>query len=146
MDWNYTDIADFYDRVRGLLETVSDSSLPNDKIDMPERAPTAEREVKRLVSRWSTIVSENGDDFQDLQSAVVYRTAMFFEEYANKTTVKRRKVASVDVEYNSDYQPTGRTSSLVSDYEDIIYRLTEGYSTRSLYCMKVTPTNWRRRR
>ncbi len=146
MDWSYTDIADFYDRVRALLETVSDSSLPDAKIDMPEKAPSAEREVKRLVPKWETMVSENGDNFADLQSAIVYRTAMFFEEYANKTTVKRRKVASVDVEYNSDYNPTGKTSTLVSDYEDIIYRLTEEATTRSLYCMRVTPTNWGRTR
>ena len=53
--WNYKEIERFYDRVRKLLNDLSEVSLPNADIDLPEKAPYAEYYCKSKVKNWQDL-------------------------------------------------------------------------------------------
>ena len=54
-DWSYKTIDNFYERVRMALGAVSQTTLPDEYIDYPEKAPFAESVVKSRVPLWKEL-------------------------------------------------------------------------------------------
>ncbi len=131
MSWNYLRITNFHSRVRALLDNISEASISNMLIDMPEKAPMAERDIKAIVTNWETFQLEDKDKFEIFQSCIVYKTAIMFEGYARSAKVKRRQVADVNVEYHAtDYNLFSQASMSLSDMLDsLLSQLIEGSTT-----------------
>lgn len=96
-DWTYNDIPYFADRVRGVLNGVSEVTLTNDAIKSPEKAEFAEMLVKARVPNWQQI---EDDKIKFLESAIVYKTASFFQAFVNNRTVKKKAIPTITLQYN----------------------------------------------
>lgn len=94
--WGYRDIPDFYGRVRGVLDNISDATLPNKYIDMPEKAPFAEIYAKSKVVNWMEL-SEN--DIALFESAIVYKTASLFESLVSSNSIRKKELPTITLEY-----------------------------------------------
>ena len=94
---DYTNIPQFYDRVRNVLKGVSDTKLPNATIDFSEKAPTADRMIKQRVPGWADL---DADKFKIFESAIVYQTAVFFEGYVVTKTPQMQKTPTLQLQFN----------------------------------------------
>lgn len=95
-NWKYKDIYQFYDRVRAVLNNLSDVSLPNEYIDMPERAPYVEKYVKARIPEWQTLDEAK---FEMFESAIVYFTASMFEGLVTSRAIKKKQLPTMSLEY-----------------------------------------------
>lgn len=68
--WDYTEIPNFYDRVRSSLNTNS-VIVSNEVIDYFENAPMAENEMRRRVPIWRSL---NEFKTQLFQTCIIYMT------------------------------------------------------------------------
>lgn len=127
-EWTYENIPDFYVRVRGLLDNVSDVTLPDTYIDMPEKAPYAEAYAKGTIKQWTTLTEEQERLFE---SAIVYKTASFFESTLSSHAVKRKELPTIKLEYfpNTALQKDNMSLSEYADYllAQILGKKQEGY-------------------
>lgn len=117
--WSYKDINYFYDRVRMLLNNVSNVSLTDDMIDYYEKAPSAELYVKRKVPNWQEL---DETKFKMFESAIVYLTASYNQNYAMSKVAKKRQLPTMTIEYTADQinmTPNG-TSSLKEIADSLI--------------------------
>lgn len=112
--WSYLEIESFYDRVRALLDNLSISSLPDEYIDYPEKAPMAERYAKVRVPNWREL---DEDKFAIFQNAIVYKTASFFEGLASSKSIKRKQLPTITLEYfeKSDFSLEGKSLAEIAD-------------------------------
>lgn len=94
--WNYKEINEFYARVRALLDNLSEASLPNEYIDMPEKAPYAEFYAKSKVTNWTDLDEPN---FKIFESAIVYKTASLFESLVQANSIKKQELPTMTLEY-----------------------------------------------
>lgn len=94
--WSYKDIQSFYDRVRSVLDNISAVSLPDKYIDMPEKAPFAEFYAKSKVRNWESLDETNAALFE---SAIVYKTASFFESLVSANAIKKKELPTISLEY-----------------------------------------------
>lgn len=98
-NWEYKDIISFYDRVRMLLNNVSNVSLTDDMIDYYEKAPSAELYVKKRVPNWQEL---DDTKFKIFESAIVYLTASYNQNYAMSKVAKKRQLPTMTIEYTAD--------------------------------------------
>lgn len=98
-NWEYKDIISFYDRVRMLLNNVSNVSLTDDMIDYYEKAPSAELYVKKRVPNWQEL---DDTKFKMFESAIVYLTASYNQNYAMSKVAKKRQLPTMTIEYTAD--------------------------------------------
>ena len=114
--WDYKDIANFYERVRALLDNLSAESLQDKYIDMPEKAPYAEKYVKSKVKLWQSLDEEK---FAMFESAIVYKTASLFESLVSSNSIKKKELPTIALEYfqRSKIQFDGMS---LSDLADLI--------------------------
>ncbi len=118
INWNYTFIEDFYDRVRALLNNASNTLIPNEKIDYHEKAPTAEFMVKSKILNWTEL---DESKFAIFETAIVYLTASFFENYVLSQKARRKELPSMSIEYYSketNIMPMNGMS--LKDYSDML--------------------------
>lgn len=117
----YKDIADFYDRVRASLQ-IDSSVLSDTKIDYPEYAPLAERQIKKKIPQWATLVDE---DLTDFETAIVLQTAI--KCYAQvPNNIKTKQTANMKIEYKDtkNTQPS-LMNILVEQLNEILIMLTD---------------------
>lgn len=114
--WSYKDIPDFYNRVRALLDNISDVSLPDKYMDMQEKAPAAMRYAQMRTDGWSNL---GEGDFEIFQSAIVYKTASMFENLGSSKAIKKKKLPTITLEYferkSSFVKMNGMTLSDIAD-------------------------------
>lgn len=115
-DWSYKNIQDFYDRVRLALSAVSSVTLPDEYIDYPEKAPTAESIIRKRIKDFDNVPDEK---FGFVESAVVYQTAFLCQSLVLNKAVKKKQIPTVTLEYNSNMDFTINGMSL-SDYVDLL--------------------------
>ncbi len=126
MDWDYTQISDFYERVRGLL---NDTSVTDSKMDAFEKAPTAERVIKTLVPTWESF-DTSGEKFKIFESCIVYQTAIYFENYVMQRQVKKRETPSINIEYSTSSTKQGNILSLKDMLESLLTELSDTTTSR----------------
>jgi len=116
----YRDIADFYDRVRASLQ-IDKTVLENNKIDYPEYALLAERQMKNRITQWATLVD---DDLTDFETAIVLQTAI--KCYAQvPNNIKTKQTANMKIEYKDNNNPTSLIDNLVEKLNEILIMLTD---------------------
>lgn len=116
----YTDIADFYDRVRASLQ-IDSSVLSDAKINYPEYAPLAERQMKKRVLKWETLV---GEDLTDFETAVVLQTAIqCYSQIPNNIKVKQ--AANMKIEYKDKANQTSLIDILAEKLNERLIMLTD---------------------
>lgn len=98
-NWTYKDIENFYERVRMALRAVSQTTLPDEYIDYPEKAPFAESVIKSRVPTWSELPD---DKFAIFESIVVYQTASLFQSLVASKYVKKKEIPSITLEYSEN--------------------------------------------
>lgn len=116
----YRDIADFYDRVRASLQ-IDSSVLGDTKIDYPEYAPLAERQIKKKITQWETFT---GEDLTDFETAIVLQTAI--KCYAQvPNNIKAKQTANMKIEYKDKTNPTSLIDNLIEKLNEILIMLTD---------------------
>ena len=105
--WNYKEIERFYDRVRKLLNDLSEVSLPNADIDLPEKAPYAEYYCKSKVKSWQDLDEMK---FMLFQSAIIYKTASMFESIISSNKIRKKQLQTITLEYFQDDKPNNSLS------------------------------------
>ena len=105
--WNYKEIERFYDRVRKLLNDLSEVSLPNADIDLPEKAPYAEYYCKSKVKNWQDLDEMK---FMLFQSAIIYKTASMFESIISSNKIRKKQLQTITLEYFQDDKPNNSLS------------------------------------
>ena len=116
----YRDIADFYDRVRASLQ-IDKTVLENNKIDYPEYALLAERQIKKKLPQWETFT---GEDLTDFETAIVLQTAMkCYSQVPNN--IKAKQTANMKIEYKDKTNPTSLIDNLIEKLNEILIMLTE---------------------
>lgn len=114
-DWSYKTIDNFYERVRMALGAVSQTTLPDEYIDYPEKAPFAESVVKSRVPLWKELSDEK---FAVFESIVVYQTASLFQSLVASKYVKKKQIPTITLEYseNVDFDISGMSLSDLVDW------------------------------
>lgn len=114
-DWSYKTIDNFYERVRMALGAVSQTTLPDEYIDYPEKAPFAESVVKSRVPLWKELSDEK---FAIFESIVVYQTASLFQSLVASKYVKKKQIPTITLEYseNVDFDISGMSLSDLVDW------------------------------
>lgn len=114
-DWSYETIDNFYERVRMALGAVSQTTLPDEYIDYPEKAPFAESVVKSRVPLWKELSDEK---FAIFESIVVYQTASLFQSLVASKYVKKKQIPTITLEYseNVDFDISGMSLSDLVDW------------------------------
>ena len=114
-DWSYKTIDNFYERVRMALCAVSQTTLPDEYIDYPEKAPFAESVVKSRVPLWKELSDEK---FAIFESIVVYQTASLFQSLVASKYVKKKQIPTITLEYseNVDFDISGMSLSDLVDW------------------------------
>lgn len=102
MEWSYKDIEDFYNRVRAELNNVSNSSLTDEQMDFPEKAPYAETKVKIAVPNWEIYKTEDTKRFKLFESCIVIQTAIYFESYVDSRRPNAMKSSSIEISYGKE--------------------------------------------
>lgn len=116
----YRDIADFYDRVRASLQ-IDKTVLENNKIDYPEYALLAERQIKKKLPQWETFT---GEDLTDFETAIVLQTAIkCYSQVPNN--IKAKQTANMKIEYKDKTNPTSLIDNLIEKLNEILIMLTE---------------------
>ena len=88
-------------------------------IDYYEKAPSAELYVKRKVPNWQEL---DETKFKMFESAIVYLTASYNQNYAMSKVAKKRRLPTMTIEYTADQinmTPNG-TSSLKEIADSLI--------------------------
>lgn len=117
----YSDIANFYDRVRAAIKLDS-STLSDSAIDYPENAKLAEKQIKKRVTGWAALTA--GDDITDLETAIVLQTAINCHGAYVNGSVKVKQSPNVKIEYNQT--ETSLLADLIEKVNEIIIVLTGG--------------------
>lgn len=94
--WNYTQIEDFYNRVRMALNAVSEATLPDSYIDFPEKAPFAELTAKQRIPQWKEL---DESKFKIFESIIVYQTAVYCQTIIQNKHVKKKQIPTITLEY-----------------------------------------------
>lgn len=118
----YSDIPNFYDRVRAMLK-LDAATLPDANIDYAENAPLAEKKIKKRLSTWATF---GEDKLADLETAVVIQTALnCYGAYTNGA-VKVKQTPNIKIEYaQTNGADEALCISLVERLNEIIIMLTD---------------------
>ena len=98
-DWTYKSIENFYERVRMALGAVSQTTLPDDYIDYPEKAPFAESIAKSRVPLWNEL---SDDKFNIFESIVVYQTASLFQSLVANNYINKKQIPTITLEYSEN--------------------------------------------
>lgn len=114
-DWTYKNIENFYDRVRMALSDTSSTTLPDESIDYPEKAPFAEMLVKQRVPLWADLDEEK---FAVFESIIVYQTAALFQSLVSSKFVKKKQIPTITLEYSesASFNIDGMSLSDLIDY------------------------------
>jgi hypothetical protein len=118
----YSDIPNFYDRVRAMLK-LDAATLPDANIDYAENAPLAEKKIKKRLPKWATF---GEDKLADLETAVVIQTALnCYGAYTNGA-VKVKQTPNIKIEYaQTNSSDEALYISLVERLNEIIIMLTD---------------------
>jgi hypothetical protein len=132
----YTDIAQFFDRVRASLK-LDASSLSDTAIGYPEYAPLAERQIKKRVTGWATLTAE--DDITDFETAIVIQTAInCYHSFVNGS-VKSKQTPNIKVEYDAKKEKDKTLlDELIDRLNEIIIILTDADDTDIFFGFVVT--------
>lgn len=128
-NWSYKDIENFYERVRMALGAVSQTTLPDEYIDYPEKAPFAESIAKSRVPLWDEISDEK---FAIFESIVVYQTASLFQSLVASKYVKKKQIPTITLEYSESVSFNINNMSL-SDLIDMLVAELNGDSVGSSF-------------
>lgn len=128
-DWTYKSIENFYERVRMALGAVSQTTLPDEYIDYPEKAPFAESVAKSRVPLWSELSDEK---FSIFESIVVYQTASLFQSLVASKYVKKKQIPTITLEYSESVNFDINSMSL-SDLVDLLVSELNGDSVGSSF-------------
>lgn len=114
-EWSYLNIENFYERVRMALGAVSQTTLPDEYIDFPEKAPFAESIARKRVPAWKELSDEK---FAIFESIVVYQTASLFQSLVASKYVKKKQIPTITLEYseNVDFDISGMSLSDLVDW------------------------------
>ena len=126
-DWTYKSIENFYERVRMALGAVSQTTLPDEYIDYPEKAPFAESVAKNRVPLWKKLSDEK---FAIFESIVVYQTAALFQSLVASKYVKKKQIPTITLEYSESVNFDINSMSL-SDLVDLLVSELNGDSVGS---------------
>lgn len=128
-DWTYKSIENFYERVRMSLGAVSQTTLPDEYIDFPEKAPFAESVSKSRVPLWKELSDEK---FAIFESIVVYQTASLFQSLVASKYVKKKQIPTITLEYSESVNFDINSMSL-SDIVDLLVSELNGDSVGSQF-------------
>lgn len=128
-NWTYKDISDFYNRVRMALGAVSETVLPDDYIDYPEKAKFAESAIKTRVPSWKDL---NDEKFLIFESVIVYQTASLFQSLVASKYVKKKQIPTITLEYSESMKFDINDMSL-SDVIDMLVAELNGDSVGSSF-------------
>ena len=110
--WEYKNIPDFYNRVRGALNignTLSDTT-----IDYFENAPMAEMIIKKRVPQWEEL-----DNLKRLlfETCIIYQTCYILCPQFSSSRITKMKDPSLEVDYatNVNEKPCARFAELIDD-------------------------------
>lgn len=126
-DWTYKSIENFYERVRMALGAVSQTTLPDEYIDYPEKAPFAESVAKSRAPLWKELSDEK---FAIFESIVVYQTAALFQSLVASKYVKKKQIPTITLEYSESVNFDINSMSL-SDLVDLLVSELNGDSVGS---------------
>ena len=91
------------------------------KIDYPEYALLAERQIKKKLPQWETFT---GEDLIDFETAIVLQTAMkCYSQVPNN--IKAKQTANMKIEYKDKTNPTSLIDNLIEKLNEILIMLTE---------------------
>lgn len=113
LTYEYINIPDFYDRVRGALNVGN--TLSDTTIDYFENAPLAEMKIKQRVPKWKEL-----DDFKRLlfETCIIYMTCYALCPTISDNRMTKYKDTSLEVNYavgTNDKSPCARFAELVDD-------------------------------
>lgn len=114
--WDYTEIPNFYDRVRFSLN-IGSLSVSNDVIDYFENAPMAENEMRKRVPTWRSL---NAFKTSLFQSCIVYMTCYHLcPLISSQGKIVEQTTPSLTIKYatnnNNNGKPCERFLSLIDD-------------------------------
>ena len=123
-NWTYKDIYNFSNRVRSVLNNASPTLVSDESIDYPEKAPTAEFMVESKVPNWKELDEAK---FKIFETAIVYMTASFFENYVLSKSARRKELPSMTLEYYSKETNIMPMSGLtLKDYAEMLIQQISG--------------------
>lgn len=113
--WDYSEIPDFYDRVRSSLNSKS-SALTNDVIDYFENAPLAEIKMRNRVPIWRAL---NETKTQLFQTCIVYMTCYHLcPTFSSTGKITQQTTPSLSLKFDtsvSQEKPCERFLALIED-------------------------------
>lgn len=139
--WTYKDIDDFYNRVRMALGAVSETTIPDEYMDYPEKAPFAENYIKARVPKWQEL---DKTKFAIFESVIVYQTAIFFQSIVANKHIRKKSIPTITLEYSDlvDFNLNGMSLSDIVDW--LVAQLNEEEDKQTGFIgFRVTPTKTR---
>lgn len=132
--WEYKEIPDFYNRVRGALSVGN--VLTDTIIDYFEHAPMAEMQIKQRIPNWTELT-----DIKRLlfETCIVYMTCYILCPQYGSNQITKYKDPSLEVDYatNKNSNPCARFAELI---EDLIAQINEEEQAPFFCGFQVTPS------
>ncbi len=132
--WNYTEIPNFYDRVRSSLN-ASTGIISNEVIDYFENAPMAENKMRQRVPIWRDL-----DEFktQLFQTCIIYMTCyQLCPLVSSYGKVTEQSTPSLTLKYSTSATNNNSCERFLSLIDDIVSQITEE-EPKSFFGFKVT--------
>lgn len=132
--WEYLNIPDFYERVRGALNVGN--TLSNTTIDYFENAPMAELKIKQRVPKWKEL-----DNIKRLlfETCIIYMTCYILCPTMSSNKMTKYKDPSLEVNYavGTNEKPCARFMELI---DDLIAQINEEELAPFFTGFMVTPS------
>ncbi len=132
--WNYSEIPNFYDRVRSSLN-VGQSIASNEVIDYFENAPMAENKMRQRVPIWRDL-----DEFktQLFQTCIIYMTCyQLCPLVSSHGRVVEQTTPSLTLKYSSSVMNNNPCERFLTLIDDLVSQILEEEPT-SFFGFKVT--------
>lgn len=135
-DWEYSQIPDFYDRVRMNLSSTA-VNMSNAMIDYPENAPMAEMRIKARVPQWAELEGFNKSLFH---TCIVYMTCYQLCYYANSKHVTEQTTPSLTLKYSTNSNIQKPCEHFLALIDDLVAEINDE-TLSGFFGFKVTEGN-----
>ncbi len=133
-NWEYKNIPDFYNRVRGALNVGN--VLTDITIDYFENAPRAEMAIKKRVPQWQDLDTEKRLLFE---TCIIYQTCYILCPQFSSNRITKMKDPSLEINYSTsaNEKPCARFAELV---DDLIAQINDEEQPPFFFGFEVTPS------
>lgn len=135
----YKSIENFYDRVRSCLN-VKQSAFPDEEIDFPENAPTAERKMKLRVSDWEAL---EGESLELFKTCIVYMTCYALCPLSQARKVSQQSTPNLTLKYSDTSSTSMNCDYFLSLVDGLVSEIT-GEKMKPFFGFEVTTKSGQR--